>query len=207
MTRKKFETFDKAVVKRNNPKPKNVQSFPWGKGIRRTVIRISDEVENLVITAVSISSTLINQTQQWLQERHYLMREALRMYFEHISPVNMVSNAWLVYATGLSQRKKKKLVFSIVASQGRLPSCCGIAAELQKELWSDDIPCAIIVSKSLFVSWGRKQQLSMNELFACESKALTGVIYLDLCKAFDPALHNHLISKLDTCGHDRLTSW
>lgn len=37
---------------------------------------------------------------------------------------------------------------------------------------SDDIPCAIIVSKSLFVSWGRKQQLSMNELFACESRGV-----------------------------------
>lgn len=34
----------------------------------------------------------------------------------------------------------------------------------------DDVPCSIIVSKSPFVSWGRKQQLSMNELFACESK-------------------------------------
>lgn len=37
-------------------------------------------------------------------------------------------------------------------------------------LQSDDIPSAIIVSKSLFVSWGRKHQLSMNELFVCESK-------------------------------------
>lgn len=39
-------------------------------------------------------------------------------------------------------------------------------------LWSDDIPCAIIVSKSLFVTQERKQQLSMNELFMCESKWL-----------------------------------
>lgn len=37
------------------------------------------------ITAVSISSTLINQGQQWLQERHYLMWEALRCQKESIS--------------------------------------------------------------------------------------------------------------------------
>lgn len=37
------------------------------------------------ITAFTISSTLINQTQQWLQERHYLMREALRCQRESIS--------------------------------------------------------------------------------------------------------------------------
>lgn len=38
------------------------------------------------ITAFSISSTLINQTQQWLQGRHYLMLEALRCQRESISP-------------------------------------------------------------------------------------------------------------------------
>ena len=37
------------------------------------------------ITALSISSTLINQTQQRLQERHYLMRENLRCQRESIS--------------------------------------------------------------------------------------------------------------------------
>lgn len=37
------------------------------------------------ITAVSVSSTLINQSQQWLQERHYLMWEALRCLKESIN--------------------------------------------------------------------------------------------------------------------------
>ena len=38
------------------------------------------------ITAFSISSTFINQTQQWLHERHYLMWEASRCQRESISP-------------------------------------------------------------------------------------------------------------------------
>ncbi|CAM9301408.1 unnamed protein product, partial [Bubo scandiacus] len=123
------------------------------------------------ITAFSISSTLINQTQQWLQERHYLMQEALRMSFEHISSVNMISNEWLVCAAALTQEKKEK---------SRLPHCClGVIFQItvQKHdgvkcsfLWSDDTPYAIVLSKILFITQGRKQQLSMNELFVCESK-------------------------------------